>query len=550
MDTPISLSQIGLYNPQRQSDEVTEKLFVARQQQFELLLNAILQEKENSIPQHYLIIGQRGMGKTTLLKRMEVELHKPKHCQRFITLLFPEEQYNVKDLTEFWFNCLDALADSLEREDKEKSRDLISDIENTIRELSKRTTENVSEEAYQYLMRICGDKRRRPVLFIDNIGLVFSRLGYNKKDKQEQWALRKLLSENGAPIIVSAGPTVTDDVAHYYMPFYDFFQIQYLKKLRFEEFMELLENLADRTQIDTNIMPLMRQEQPRLQALYQFTGGNPRTAVMLFKLLVKGFSADITDDLDALVDEVTPLYKAKFEELPPQQQIIVDAIALNWHPIPLKELSTATQFENNQLSPQLKRLIDEGWIETTPARKAKGNAYSISERFFNTWFLIRRSNRRHKKRIYSLSELLECMYGERRMIQVNESIDTLEPDERSLQEALFALHHRNEGIAKDHFSAALQIIENKLPQTTLDSWYHFAAIALQLHYGPWLLAMLKETGFDIVLSPYYTAIKALEIEKQDTKNGEKEAEIYLKNRAVEISDPARIMIKRIREYID
>jgi len=38
-ETPVSLSQIGLYNPQRQSSELTEKLFVVRQKQFELLMN-------------------------------------------------------------------------------------------------------------------------------------------------------------------------------------------------------------------------------------------------------------------------------------------------------------------------------------------------------------------------------------------------------------------------------------------------------------------------------------------------------------------------------
>jgi len=37
-------------------------------------------------------------------------------------------------------------------------------------------------------------------------------------------------------------------------------------------------------------MLLMRKQTPRLKTLYQFTGGNPRTTVMLFKLLVKGFS--------------------------------------------------------------------------------------------------------------------------------------------------------------------------------------------------------------------------------------------------------------------
>jgi len=539
METPISLNQIGLYNPQRQSAEVTEALFVARQKHFELLLNRIVQEKENSIPQHYLIIGQRGMGKTTLLKRMEVELHKRQYRHRFIPLLFPEEQYNVKDLPLFWLNCLDALADSLELEDKEKYRSEISDIDKTIRELTKKTSEIDSEDAYKHFMRICRSLRRRPVLLIDNIGLVFSRLDNNKKNNQGQWALRKILCENGAPIIVSAGPTVTDDVIRYDMPFYDFFQIHYLKKLSFEEFTELLENLADRTQINTDITPLMRKETPRLKTLYQFTGGNPRTAVMLFKLLVKGFSADINDDLDALVDEVTPLYKAKFEELPQQQQIIIDAIAMNWDAIPLKELSMETHLENNQLSPQLKRLIDEGWIETTSAYKAKGNAYFISERFFNIWFLMRRSNRRQKRGVHSLSEFLECLYGEERMIQ-NEN----------QHKALFELHKQNQGLAKEHLLQAFEVLENegKIASVANEYWWErFGYTVIKSGYGSWFLAILEEKGYDILLSPYYTAIKVLEIEKQD---GKKDAEIYLKNRAIEISDPARIIIERIRKYMD
>ena len=1007
METPISLSQIGLYNPQRQSAEITEKLFVARQKNFELLLNRIVQEKGNSIPQHYLIIGQRGMGKTTLLKRLEVELHKKQYSEHFVPLLFPEEQYNVKDLPLFWLNCLDALADSLELEDKVKYSSEISNIEKKVQELTKRTSEIDSEDAYKYFMQICRNLHRRPVLLIDNIGLVFNRLDSDKKNIQGQWALRKILCENGAPIIVSAGSTVTNDVTKYDMPFYDFFQIHYLKKLCFEEFTELLENLAERTQINTDIKPLLRKEKPRLQTLYHFTGGNPRTAVMLFKLIVKGFSEEINDDLDALVDEVTPLYKAKFEELPQQQQIIIDAIAMNWHAIPLKELSTATHLENGQLSPQLKRLNDEGWIETTPANEAKGNAYFISERFFNTWFLIRRGNRRQKKGVHSLSELLECIYGQERMVQVADSYlqremmssrqimsglsvaesklvdserkgklkeklydailkfseedekildeldipkeflekklpmldigilknlttklksedaefwkdtgdslfdkkkydkaimcykkaielkpnyadaynnmgnaytnkgnndraiecyekaidlnlddakvyynmgiaymnkgnydkaieyyekaidlnpddasafnnigityahignydkaiecyekaielkpdkvnayyynmgnaysnkennekaiecyekaidlnldfanayynmgnaysnkrnyekaiecyekvielnpdfadayynmgniynyksnyekaiecyekaidlnpddafaynnmgytyddkgnygkaiecyekaidlnpdyakaynnmgkaynnkgnyekaiecyekaieidpdivntyynmgiaytnkenydkaimcyekaielnpndveaycnlqklylnklriiskeniseakelfnqikDKLETDEHFLHEALFELHNRNEGIAKEYLSSAIQAIQNELPKTTLESWYYFAAICLNLNYGSWLLNILEEKGYDIVLSPYYTAIQALEIEKKDSKNGEKNAELYLKNRAIEISDPARIIMERIRKYM-
>jgi len=801
MEATISLNQIGLYNPQRQTAEVTEKLFVVRQKQFELLLGKVLQEKENSIPQHYLIIGQRGMGKTTILKRMEVELHKEQYRQKFIPLLFREEQYNVKDLAEFWLNSLDALADSLESEKCPK--ETLEAIDKTTKELSIKSSKTISEEAYQFLMDTCRGLHRRPVLLVDNIGLVFSRLDGNSKTKKEQYILRKLLSENAAPIVVSAGVAVFDDVINYGLPFYDFFQIQYLRKLDYDEFSTLLKNLATVTNSDETVFVSLQKNASRQKSLLELTGGSPRTTVMLFKHIVKGFSADINDDLEALADEITPLYKAKFEELPTQQQLILDAIAMNWDAVSLRKLATATGMQNNQLSPQLKRLVEEGWIETTPAYKSKGNAYFISERFFNIWYLVRNSARRDKEKIYCLSRFLECFYekedlermsdgflqkdichpkdiwygyalaetlkkdnrkkalqiedktytaalqlsktddkvceefaiyaqkGQKqskkstsidrpfiwiqkgwkfedkqehdkartcydkvieccdKLIELNlkdenawfwkgyvldelqryeESLDcydkvielnpkdenawfgrgyvlsklqryeeslacydkaielnpkddvkwnnkgyvlielhsfekatdaleqsiSINPNNLSpkfhllflyrdilgemnkatelfnsinekevhlnanknfvcryyLHKALFELYKQNKGIATEYLLQAFEILEkeNKLSSMSKEDWWmKFGSVVNKLGYGVWLLNVLEEKGYDVVLSPYYTALQALEIEKQ---YGQEDAEIYLKNRAVEISKPARLIIEKMRKYLD
>jgi tetratricopeptide (TPR) repeat protein len=419
LNNTINLSQTGLlYNPQLQNADTVEKLFVVRQKQFELLLNKVIQEKENSIPQHHLIIGQRGMGKTTLLKRMEVELHKERYRRRFIPLLYREEQYNVKDLAEFWLNTLDALADSLQSE--KYPVQMVADIDKTIMELSRKPPKIISEEAYKYLMDICRDLHRRPVLLIDNIGLIFGRLDNGKENKTEQWALRKLLSENGAPIVVSGGVTLIDDINNYSMPFYDFFQIQQLYKLNYEEFKKLLLNLATITNRDKTIFDSINDS--RQKSLLELTGGSPRLTVILFEQIAKGFPGNINDDLEKLADSITPFYKARFEELSTQQQIIIDAIALNWDAISLNDLSTATRMQNNQLSPQLKRLIEDGWIETTPAYKAKGNAYFISERFFNIYYLIRNSSRRHKDKVYCLSRFLECFYGKEDLENISDTL--------------------------------------------------------------------------------------------------------------------------------
>ncbi|PQJ80754.1 tetratricopeptide repeat protein [Polaribacter porphyrae] len=398
----ITLSQLGVYNPQRLDDDTVERLFVVRQKFFEFLIKKINKETPNSIPQHYLVIGQRGMGKSTLLKRIEVEFRK--EASKFIPLLFPEEQYNLNKLSEFWLNSLDAMADALEVEQKTEEVKL---IDSKIKELQTISDEDdLARSAYQFLIKMSQQLKLRPVLLIDNMNFVFDRL-----DKSEQHTLRSWLMENKAPIVVGASAVEIEETFNYEAPFYDAFQVSHLKKLTFQELIEVLNNLARLTNAK-EVLDNIHDEIARLKTIHQLTGGNPRTAVMLFKIIVKGFSKEINDDLEALLDEITPLYKARFEELSTQLQIIVDAVALNWDPINLEQLRNETKLSNGQLSPQLKRLVELGWLEKLDAYKAKGNAYQISERFFNIWFLMRRSSRRQKKELYCLSKFLETFYGD------------------------------------------------------------------------------------------------------------------------------------------
>jgi Cdc6-like AAA superfamily ATPase len=180
----ISLSQLGLYNPQRLDDETVESLFVVRQKYFQLLMDKINKEKPNSIPQHYLFIGQRGMGKSTLLKRIEVELRKDD--SKFIPLLFPEEQYNLNNLSEFWLNSLDALADVLELVKMEEEVKL---IDSKVKELGKiKNEDDLAKQAFQFLKEMATKINKRPVLLIDNMSFIFDRL-----DKSEQHVLRAWL---------------------------------------------------------------------------------------------------------------------------------------------------------------------------------------------------------------------------------------------------------------------------------------------------------------------------------------------------------------------
>lgn len=398
----IPLTKIGFFNPGRLSDEEIEQNFISRIPFFEYLFKKIVDEPPNSIPQHYLVIGQRGMGKTSLLMRIAAELRKSPHKQSFIALSFPEEQYNIDRLSKFWLNCLDALADAL---DKENNKEQLAALDIDISNLSKGN--NIEANGIYEKFKIWTKKiNRRPILLVDNLNLVFEKL-----NKQEQHQLRAILISNDAPILVGASATSIDETIDYGAPFYDGFQISYLKKLSFDESLAILQNLAKITG-NIDFENIFLKQKGRLEALYLLTGGTPRILSILFPLIHNGFSNSIQTDLDALLDAITPLYKAKFDELAPQLQVILDAVALNWDPINLEQLRKITQLENAQLSPQLKRLIEMGWLQKLDAYKAKGGAYEISERFFNIWYLMRRSSRRQKRELYCLTKFLEIFYGD------------------------------------------------------------------------------------------------------------------------------------------
>lgn len=250
MEEKITLAQIGLYNPQRLTDSQIEALFIVRKKQFELLIDSLKEESNDSIPQHHLIIAQRGMGKTTMLKRIEVELRKDGYKGQYLPLLFPEEQYNVKDIAEFWLNCIDVLADAM---DIEQNIEFAEKIDNKIEELSKiKDSRILSSMAYDYLMQVSKELGRRPVLLIDNMNMIFDRL-----DKNEQHLLRSLLMKNKAPIIIGGSAVYIEDTTDYGAPFYDAFRMHYLERLTMDELFEVLINLAKITD-ETAIIPTIR----------------------------------------------------------------------------------------------------------------------------------------------------------------------------------------------------------------------------------------------------------------------------------------------------
>ncbi|MDR3633235.1 MAG: tetratricopeptide repeat protein [Isosphaeraceae bacterium] len=382
--------------------------FVARLALYERILADVAAEKPNKRPQHHLIVGQRGMGKSLLLARLAAELRtSAKFSQGFVPLVFAEEQYAVDRLSKFWLNCLDSLADAAERGGDTAASDHIDVVVRGLKPRSLGTGEKdelAARAALDAFLNAATTGGRRPVLLVDNLQLVFERI-----TKVEQHALRELLMRPGSPILVGATPSPPPESREYDAAFYDHFKVHYLRPLSSVEMRELILKLADITR-RPDVRDKVLAHPERLKALRDLTGGNPRTVVTLFFLYAEDFSPSVFADLENLLDRVTPLYKARIEELAEQQQVVVSAVADAWRPITARGLSEATGLPMANISGQLDRLEKTGFVEKVEIFGDTATGYQIAERFFNVWFLMRSASRRQRREVEFLVRFLEGFY--------------------------------------------------------------------------------------------------------------------------------------------
>ena len=402
-DSELLTPKLRIFNPSRLSDAELEASFIVHCELFEKLLNRITNEKKGHVPQHHLIVGQRGMGKTTLLCRIAVELRKPEYCKQYVPLQFPEEQYiEIDRLSKFWLSCLDSLADALDEEgDLVAAKDLDAKIHSL--DFVNTNEDDVSRKAKKLFETTTQSIQRRPVLLFDNFHHLLERL------KEDDYALRAFFMREDAPILIAASTIIPGDTNDYGAAFYDAFMIHLLHRLSLQEMQNVLKQLAENSD-NARLAARIQNEVPRLATLRDLTGGNPRTTALLFELFSQGFSKDAYDDLESLLDHMTPLYQSRLDQLSEQSQLVLGTLARNWSPASAQQLTELTNLPRGSISTQLNRLEAIGMVEKVELSKGKKPGYQVTERFFNIWYLMRFSARRQRNSLIFLTRFLQEFY--------------------------------------------------------------------------------------------------------------------------------------------
>jgi len=114
----------------------------------------------------------------------------------------------------------------------------------------------------------------------------------------------------------------------------------------------------------------------------------------------------VHSDLKVLLDLMTPLYKARMEQIAEQPRKLLALLMEYWDPIGAGDLAQAAGLPSTTVSGQLSRLTTGGLVEKVSLAKTNRVGYQASERFFNVWYLMRYTPRRTRRRLTWLVEFM------------------------------------------------------------------------------------------------------------------------------------------------
>ncbi len=379
-----------LYNPDRKGKRQLIADFVVRQN----ILKEIMDDLEGSSmkrpEQHYLIVGQRGTGKSTLLNRVKYAVEDSDRLNKWlIPIIFSEEQYNISELANFWENIAQVL------EDYYGFNGLYGEME------KQAEKDNFEEICWDILEKGLNESGKKIVLLIDNIGDLFKKI-----KELEVRRFREILQTKSQLRVISASPLYLESILDYKQPMFEFFKVIRLESLNSSDTRELLLKLAEIHHEEEKIGQIIKETPERIEVLRALAGGVPRTIALMFNIFIEHEHESSLRDLENILDAVTPLYKHRMDDLPPQQQKIIDAVAKNWDPIGVKQLKERVRLESKVISAQLRQL-EKNQVVQKMETDIKNHEYILKERFFNIWYLMRYGRKDDRQRVVWLVRFLE-----------------------------------------------------------------------------------------------------------------------------------------------
>ncbi|MEO5716428.1 MAG: tetratricopeptide repeat protein [Luteolibacter sp.] len=373
---------------------------VARQPIVDDTLEVLRTSATKKSKHHFLFIGPRGIGKSHLLSLIEDGIaDDPELKKSYLVARFPEESHRTLSFADFLLGLCDILREAApeETEWEDLYQALQTEEEDT----------RIIDTLVPAIRRANEAHQRTTLVMLENLNELFTRQIKNKKDIG---ALRKFFMDPNGCLLISTSPIHFDAITSVDEPFYDFFDTQILDHLSEEDTIALIHrNLEWEKRQD--LIDDFASLRPKLIALYRMTAGSPRLTVMLYELIAHDSITKVRQQLEILLDRITPFYQDRLNELAPQERALLETMARmrDMRKTPM-EIASRMRLPQNQTSNLLKRLTDAQYlrVHTNPDDK-RSRLYTIREGFFDIWLAMNVS-RSARKRLPFLLDFFALFY--------------------------------------------------------------------------------------------------------------------------------------------
>lgn len=400
------------YQAANLSDQESIDSFVVRQKEFHRVIDNIQSSKPGDSMQHYVFVGRRGSGKSTLLRRIQAEINlKNELSNQYVVVNLSEEQTGIYQLYDLW----DYVLRDLEQQGISSEEVDWQDYEDDMKAYT--------HALFNKLQACLKEVDKQLILLVDNIDRIFKAIKNGKGGDSS--LLREQLMNHKMVRIIGGSTVMSEDYWKYDMPFYDFFNIKQLKPLSIKEIKELLNHWAE-MQENEDIKTLLNRNPGKLQAIRMLTDGTPRTMLLFINMLINRPHQNGYDYLRRIVDDATPIYQERLDQLSTQQQKVLTELSFFWEAVAVEKLISVCKMQSKTLSAQLNQLVKSRLVEKVKG-DTKNHTYRLEERFFNLWLLMTQGGPKQKREVKYLTVFLENWYDQDELRSVyNEFVDNLE----------------------------------------------------------------------------------------------------------------------------
>jgi Flp pilus assembly protein TadD len=362
--------QVKIFNPLEMSEELILAVATGREKLLDQMLHEMKVCLKKGSNQHFILYGPRGIGKSFFSRLLKIYHDRFGDFNESLYIQLPEEQENIN----FTADLLDVISTLLE------GGQLIDAVPKW--SISDAQWQN----AVKRLRKAIDEKTKSGIKHIfvtqENLQIFIPKL-----DKIESSRMRVFLSDFDEITLIGSSlrPDLDND---YSKRLFQVFKKFDMEPWSADEFLGYYEKVAAKSHNETIKRQNIKISKNKVRAISQFTGGSPRLAVILGRLILDKNILETVQLLDGLIDELTSYYQDITNDIPTKSKILFDMLIRKGENMTQSALASAfyPQLEQNAIARSFSWLLDNYYVVFNKQNKGNTKYFYVRDRLYVLYY--------------------------------------------------------------------------------------------------------------------------------------------------------------------